>query len=266
MKNPGDPSDNSEEEFHFSEENESTQKFTASSNNQSIVSNTEDEKVKRRKAAIILVGLILGIFCIYKLYGLFTATSAYTLKAPLSGPKFESVKAGPGLVQQSAALPSVNNMNTVSQEENALAGKVAGLGRSQENIQNEITGLSSAMTEIQNNIAVLTQKMSDVIAAQKEQTAQKTPIKQTDHSKVINHHKNSSRQKYFPQKIKSYNIYYIKSLIQGRAWLTTQHGATLTVSVGQILPGYGSIKNIDTDNGIVTTSSGKVIGYMSHDR
>jgi hypothetical protein len=60
-------------------------------------------------------------------------------------------------------------------------------------------------------------------------------------------------------------VYHLKALIPGRAWLQTREGATATVTLGDRLPGYGIIQTINTDSGIVTTSSGNVIVYGPKD-
>lgn len=60
--------------------------------------------------------------------------------------------------------------------------------------------------------------------------------------------------------------YHLHALIPGRAWLIAKDGQVLTVSVGDNLPGLGSVKLIDTQQGLVHFSTGSSIGYSTEDR
>ena len=52
--------------------------------------------------------------------------------------------------------------------------------------------------------------------------------------------------------------YNVEACLNGRAWLRDSHGNTLTVSIGDIIPGYGAIVAIDSVNTLVSTSSGSI--------
>jgi intracellular multiplication protein IcmG len=62
-----------------------------------------------------------------------------------------------------------------------------------------------------------------------------------------------------------YSRYNIQAVIPGRAWLIATNGATLTVSQGTAIPGYGIVKLIDPVQGKVTTSSGQIIRFSQED-
>lgn len=55
--------------------------------------------------------------------------------------------------------------------------------------------------------------------------------------------------------------YEVQAIVPGRAWLLTKEGNTLTVAVGDSLPGDGIVVGIDVLSGVVTTSSGKILTY-----
>lgn len=55
--------------------------------------------------------------------------------------------------------------------------------------------------------------------------------------------------------------YDIVAMIRGRAWVQSIKGVYLTIKVGDMLPTYGTILNIDEVHGIVNTSSGREIRY-----
>ena len=54
-------------------------------------------------------------------------------------------------------------------------------------------------------------------------------------------------------------IYTVQAVIPGRAWLSTNDGSTLTVAVGDVVPGFGEVVSIDSMKGLVVTRSGQVI-------
>ncbi|MFN7098565.1 MAG: hypothetical protein ACK4PR_13580, partial [Gammaproteobacteria bacterium] len=55
--------------------------------------------------------------------------------------------------------------------------------------------------------------------------------------------------------------YYVQAIIPGRAWLKNSSGQIITVAPGDPVPGYGTVTNIDAQNGVVTTSSGTKIVF-----
>jgi intracellular multiplication protein IcmG len=57
--------------------------------------------------------------------------------------------------------------------------------------------------------------------------------------------------------------YRLQAAIPGRAWLMRSDGANVTVSLGDKIPGYGTIVGIDPNEGVVQTSSGANIKYRT---
>jgi len=51
----------------------------------------------------------------------------------------------------------------------------------------------------------------------------------------------------------------LKAVLDGRAWFQTKSGETLTVSVGEEVPGLGVVKSIDTDLGEVRFANGSSV-------
>lgn len=54
--------------------------------------------------------------------------------------------------------------------------------------------------------------------------------------------------------------YFLHAIVPGRAWLSTQEGQIITVSVGSTLPVLGIVKNLDADRELVHFNTGKIIG------
>lgn len=343
-KDLNDSSENNEEEFLFSQEHESPEKTYADAGHVDSASTPPNTPASagQRKKVILIIGVIAAVFCIYKLYGLFSSTSVRALKSPIPVAKFEETNnAKPAAqtvqaVQSASKLPDFSNAASQGQEkqekqekeeikapkeasgsnissvsngsvmmespEKNTANKqqVSTLEKSQENLQNQISGLSSAINEIQNNIAMLSQQVGQVVTAEKSSQKQESKDNHavsvsTSSEKTQNTSENSQNNqptgkqatsltceksahhklnrthprraiKYPSSKMNPSANYYVRSMIQGRAWLLWGDNNTLTVSTGDVLPGYGKIEVIDTDNGVIKTSSGREIGYRSQDR
>ena len=54
-------------------------------------------------------------------------------------------------------------------------------------------------------------------------------------------------------------VYNVQAVVPGRAWLMHDSGKSVTVAVGDKLPGFGVVVDIDALNGVVVTSSGKLL-------
>jgi len=60
--------------------------------------------------------------------------------------------------------------------------------------------------------------------------------------------------------------YYLQSLTYGRAWIISPSGDYFTsIKVGDFVPGYGQVQNIEVHPGLITTSSGRTITYGPND-
>lgn len=57
----------------------------------------------------------------------------------------------------------------------------------------------------------------------------------------------------------------IKAIEPGRAWLEGSNGLTESVTVGDVVPGYGKVTTVDANTATVITSGGRSIHYGSND-
>ena len=64
---------------------------------------------------------------------------------------------------------------------------------------------------------------------------------------------------------KPLQTYFIRAVVEGRAWLVDKSGKSITVSVGDSLKDYGRINKIYSAQGFVVTSSGRVIEFPHDD-
>jgi intracellular multiplication protein IcmG len=163
-----------------------------------------------------------------------------------------------------------SDIDDLDKRVSTLEQAISGSGQAEENLQQQIAGLSTAIGSIQNNLAMLTQQMGTFSTqAQQAQTqaqaAAKPQVKAAACQKKTKPKiKNKTKWRYGSVFVS--RIYYVRAMIQGRAWLMTSDGTTFTVSDGDNLPGYGQVQTIDPAQGVVLTSSGRVINYRPQDR
>ena len=56
-------------------------------------------------------------------------------------------------------------------------------------------------------------------------------------------------------------VWTIRAMIDGRAWIQSSKGQTMTVAIGSEIKGYGVVEAIIVGNGTIITSSGKIIVF-----
>ncbi|MCE0724783.1 type IVB secretion system protein IcmG/DotF [Legionella resiliens] len=230
-----------------------------------------------KRNALIAVGIIIFAMLMYQFIGgMFSkptpAPKESEAPAPIAEippqPKEVQPEIPPEPIQQQPVVQQPIVQQTpppVIQESSALQQKVASIESSQQTVQSEVSSMNQQVSNINNNvnalnaqIAKLNQvisnlnnqvvKQSEVINVLIERTKPK-PVKRVIHIKPAS-----------PQ-----IIYYINAVIPGRAWLIGTNGSTLTVREGSKIAGYGVVKLIDSMQGRVLTSSGRVIRFSQED-
>lgn len=139
-------------------------------------------------------------------------------------------------------------------------------------MQNQISSLAASMSKMENSLNAMN---ASIQGLRIQPTVQPTVIVKTA---IIKQKRRIVQRNAF--RVAGYNqtagmmmarmrvpLYYIKAMIQGRAWLISANGrTTLTVSSGDHLPGYGMVEQIDPYQGTITTGSGVTIQYNPADR
>jgi len=171
-------------------------------------------------------------------------------------------------LQQHAVQPVIapQPIQPVVQENNsALKQKVDSIESNQQNVQSQMTSVSEQVGNVNNNVNNLTAQISKLNQTIADLTNQLS--RQSEEINVL-----MQRTKPKPIKKMVYskqpgqaNIYYINAVIPGRAWLIGTNGSTLTVREGTKISGYGIVKLIDSMEGRVLTSSGRVIRFNQDD-
>ncbi|ASQ45266.1 type IVB secretion system protein IcmG/DotF [Legionella clemsonensis] len=227
-----------------------------------------------RRNALIAVIIIVIAMLAYKFLGpLFTKKpqSADTVPPLTTTSTPQPVTPPPSQVQTvtpTEPTPPVETTPPVTQpvstvDNSEITQRLSALEVSQQNLRSEMDSLNSQLATINTNINTLTTKI-----AQLNQTLTVIVSRVEEQSKEIS--VLTVRTK--PKPVRKVVIkappppsYFIQAIIPGRAWLIAQNGSTITVREGTQVAGYGVIKLIDSRQGRVLTSSGRVIRFSQQD-
>lgn len=64
---------------------------------------------------------------------------------------------------------------------------------------------------------------------------------------------------------KNLKTFYLRGIIEGRAWINTPKGESMTIRVGDSIPDYGKVTGIFPDQGFVMTTSKRMIVFSRND-
>jgi intracellular multiplication protein IcmG len=226
-----------------------------------------------KRNALIAVGIILAIMLGYRLIGgMFSrgnnATKGTIPPAPITAstpaqqlpvaPQPQPIQ--PEIAPQQPATPPV------AQDNPALIQKVDTIETSQQNLQTQVSSMNEQITNINNNVTNLTTQINRLSQAITDLTTQLNK-----QSEEINLLMVRTKPKRIRRVVRPFifreelSIYYINAVIPGRAWLISTNGSTLTVREGTKIPGYGVVRLIDSMEGRILTSSGRVIKFSQED-
>lgn len=144
----------------------------------------------------------------------------------------------------------------VQREVDVLAQSSVAIEDQVKQLQTDMQSLNLRMDQLATALNDVTSKLQnyvDKVQALQEQSTTKKVSTVIHKKKVV---KKASGPKAF---------YEVKAVVPGRAWVQSNAGRLTTVKVGDRLAGYGIIRSINADTGIVGTSSGRRIKYGPND-
>lgn len=270
--------DQNNDEYKFAEldsyDNGSTENTDYSSGGTTPSGGMEPRKNIKRNA-LIAVGAIVFAMLMYKFIG--GMLSGKSTPAPPKVPPVVEVPQPPAPPQQPAQtqippepiaaqpepvspVPQVNNSE--------LQKKVDSIESAQQNMQSDISSVNQQVGSVNTNVNSLGSeitKLNQMISELSNQLA-----KQNEEIIVLMERTKPKPIKIMarpvqPNMLNEPIIYYINAVIPGRAWLIGTNGSTITVREGTKIPGYGIVKLIDSMQGRVLTSSGRVIRFNQDD-
>ena len=232
--------------------------------------------------ALVVVGVIVFIMLMYKFIGgMFSKSTSTPTKENVNPAPMAEVTPPPPQLQPQPQLqttptqipqepiqpqPTVQPQAPAAQENNtALQQKVASIEASQQTVQSEVSSMSQQVGNVNNNVNALNAqitKLNQMISVLNNQV--------TKQSEIINVLMERTKPKPVKRVVRVRDvvpqiIYYINAVIPGRAWLIGTNGSTLTVREGTKIAGYGTVRLIDSMQGRVLTSSGRVIRFSQED-
>jgi len=239
-----------EDEFHFSEAEESTSYASVADSREG----KKSGKLTRRNLLIAIVVIVVA-FSLYKLTGVFFGSSGTQKRTPtvITTPhKIKSIsqatviKAPTQLsVKPAATALSSSLLHQFSQmEEYQVQSR-----QQVDSISNTLSSLSNSIENLQGSVAAINQQLQTISSQLQRQHA---AIRALRPKKV-------KRTKRRTVPIRS--TWYIQALVPGRAWLFQTNGKNITARVGDLLAGYGRVKDISIIKGVVKMSSGVIIRY-----
>jgi len=144
-----------------------------------------------------------------------------------------------------------------------LQNRLSALEQGQQNMRSDVTSLSNQLSGISANVTALTTQLEQL---NQTISALSSKVEEQSHDiarlTVVRTHKPARP---VVRKIIHTKKYNIQAVIPGRAWLIATNGTTLTVREGTVIPGYGTVRLIDPNQGRVLTSSGQVIRFSQDD-
>lgn len=226
-----------------------------------------------RRNAIIVICLVLFAMLMYKLLGgLFSgknnnaskgsipaAPIAAQVPAPVQPPQPQPIQA------QIAPQPMPQAQPVVQENNSGLRQKVDSIESNQQNVQSQVSSMNEQVGNVNNNVNNLTSQISRLNQTITDLTTQLS--KQSEEINVLMERTKPKpiRRAMPPRQFHQANIYYINAVIPGRAWLIGTNGSTLTIREGTKIAGYGVVKLIDSMEGRILTSSGRVIRFSQED-
>lgn len=256
MDNNPTSSNESEEEYHFATEPETTGVFAPPSS--SAQKGDVMGRIKR-KNILIAAGVIVVVFSIYKILDVILTRHSHEAISTVSQTtefptKVTPLPPAPMPVEQPAPKPveavaPSSDTAAVTNRLSALEEQNTNFQSGIEKLNSQVTDLQTAVANINSQITALNQGIQNIADKLAEQEAKEAAL----HAVKIH------KRKLHVIRIRP--IYFVRAIIPGRAWLSTFHGGTVTVRLGDNLPGYGVVEAIDPVQGTITTSVGAIIGY-----
>lgn len=133
----------------------------------------------------------------------------------------------------------------------ALQSSVGSLKQSYESQQDKISRLEDSYGKLNYQMTGVNQQLHN-ITMQLDSIKDRLTKTQVMPKKVVK------------RVIKQKPSYFIKAIVDGRAWVRDLKNSTLTVAVGDSIPKYGAVTGIYPEEGFITTQSGRVVRFSSY--
>jgi len=176
------------------------------------------------------------------------STPVTTTSVPASAPVSASAPLLPTpTLATSAAATSKTDLTAVVSNETKLTQALEAIQQQNQMLTQQLTALSGRVVGLESTLSQSNRAVEDLsqqLEASKKAEAPAAPLPQL------------AQVPTGPQ-------YTVEAVVPQRAWLQAGDGSTMTVMMGDDIPGLGAVVSIDPYSGNVTTASGTVIKYGS---
>lgn len=236
-----------------------------------------EQGTKVRRNALITVGLIVFVMLMYHFVSkMLSDRTTVPSKEDIATPTLVQAPPSPTPAPQPVnteipsqpiqAQPTIQPAPVVETNISEVKQKIGSIETNQQNLQSEVSSLSHQISNVSTNIDTLNTQITKLNQIISDLTNQ--VVKQSEEISVLMERtkpKLIKRRIIRPISENLQILYHINAVIPGRAWLIGTNGSTLTVREGTKVPGYGVVKLIDSMEGRVLTSSGRVIKFSQED-
>lgn len=263
-------SSNYDEDFHFDDVDPSTHDYTASDSagsgaqadsgsakaslgggsffDDALGSNNKWGMQPRNSRKLIVFGLIIAVIVFFIFYHF-----ASTWNNP-----FSELHHGAASHDSSTttAMPSPAQIAREEQQSRVAAAKAQAdaLEAKSNALDQTINQQQQAITQLQSNMEMLQESVNTLTTSVSTLTQKFDTLDSKLTKPAV---KQVSRAVSTPPPI----TYFVRAMVPGRAWLQASNGSTLSVAVGNEVPGHGTVSNVALGSGQVIMSDGSVFTY-----
>lgn len=195
---------------------------------------------EKNKRTIVIIGAVVVIGVVF---AIMRAVHKPAEVMPVKTPEAPAVVQAPQPVIDSQVI---DQLTTLKQDSINTSSAVQQLQGQVQQLNDSLAQSRSAQQQLAQSMVVLAGQMQQLTAevkvlAQPKPEAKPKSVVKADPSPVI--------------------TFQLRAVVPGRAWVVGSDGRSLSVTIGDQIPQYGSVQSIDADAGVIITTSGKTIKF-----
>lgn len=228
---------------------------------------TNNANSTRRKALIVIgvfLLLVLGYQLLHSILNKKQAPASDIQSQAIVLPPAKTIASVNVVPVVKPAMPMVEPATKPDEKVSEVAQKLNSVEQIQQNMNYTVSNVNTQLTDLNANIKDLGPKVDEL---KQMVTNLMAKVEEQENRIALLTMRPKHRAVTAPVKkvLKQHLTYYINAIIPGRAWLIASNGSSLTVSRGSDVPGYGIVRTIDSRQGKVMTSSGRIIKFSQQD-
>lgn len=263
-------SSNYDEDFHFDDVDPSTHDYAAADTaglgaqtaagsakastgggsffDDALASNNKWGMQPRNSRKLIIFGLIIAVIVFFIFYHFMSSWNNPFSELHHGGAARDSSPA--------TAMPSPAQIAREEQQAKILAAKAQAdaLEAKSNALDQTISQQQQSITQLQGNMETLQESVNTLTTSVSTLTEKFDALDSKLTKPAV---KQASRSVSAPPPI----TYFVRAMVPGRAWLQASNGSTLSVAVGNEVPGHGTVSNVALGSGQVIMSDGSVFAY-----